>query len=322
MTKNIRKFFKNIYSQELAILERKSLDIIKSSKHGDMPRWRNLYDELPDVNPSFFELDGNVIKIGQRDEIDDVSYAKLYEILRQYMPWRKGPYSIFGINIDTEWRSDIKWDRFKDGISDISGRKILDIGAANGYHSLRALGAGAEFVMGVDPTLLYFMQFQLLNRYLKSDKVNVLPVGVDDIPYNCGYFDTVFSMGLLYHRRSPFDHLIQIYSFLKSGGELVLETLVVDGPQGYALTPRDRYAKMSNLWFIPSVETLLNWLKKCRYVDLKVSDISKTTSDEQRVTDWMTFESLNDFLDPLNKDITVEGYPAPRRAVVLAKKPQ
>jgi len=50
-------------------------------------------------------------------------------------------------------------------------------------------------------------------------------------------------------------------------------------------------------------------------------DVTDTTIDEQRSTDWMRFNSLQDFLDPENPSRTVEGYPGPRRATVIAEKP-
>ena len=45
-----------------------------------------------------------------------------------------------------------------------------------------------------------------------------------------------------------------------------------------------------------------------------------TSTDEQRATKWMTNHSLIDFLDPNNKSLTIEGYPAPKRAVFIATK--
>ena len=75
-------------------------------------------------------------------------------------------------------------------------------------------------------------------------------------------FDTVFSMGVLYHRRSPFHHLAELKNCLKPDGELVLETLVIDGKRGEVLVPERRYSKMHNVWFLPSCLTLESWLKR------------------------------------------------------------
>jgi tRNA (mo5U34)-methyltransferase len=51
-------------------------------------------------------------------------------------------------------------------------------------------------------------------------------------------------------------------------------------------------------------------------------DFNKTTTDEQRSTDWMRFHSLPEFLDPENPELTAEGHPAPIRAVFIAEAPK
>jgi len=133
--------------------------------------------------------------------------------------------------------------------------------------------------------------------------------------------DTEFSMGVLYHRRSPLDHLYQLKNQLVSEGELVLETLVVEGDENTVLVPGERYAQMRNVYFIPSALALKNWLEKCGFVDVRIVDSCTTTTEEQRRTSWLTTESLADFLDPNDSSKTIEGYPAPVRAVLVARKP-
>ena len=128
-------------------------------------------------------------------------------------------------------------------------------------------------------------------------------------------------MGVLYHRRSPMDHLLELRETLKSGGQLVLETLVIDGKAGEVLVPQDRYARMGNVWFLPSCSTLEAWLRKMKFRDIEVIDINTTTTEEQRSTEWMRFHSLSNFLDPEDNSKTIEGYPAPRRAVITALAP-
>jgi tRNA (mo5U34)-methyltransferase len=237
-------------------------------------------------------------------------------------PWRKGPFRLFGVDIDTEWRSDMKWARVVSALSDLRGRTVLDVGCGNGYYLYRMKGAGAENVIGVDPYLHFVVQSLIFAHFLGHDALPVLPLAAEQIPDNLEAFDTVFSMGILYHRRSPFEHLFRLKAFLRPGGELVLETLVIEGKEGEVLVPEGRYAKMNNVWFIPSVDELVRWLKRCGFVSIQVADCSVTTPDEQRRTDWMRFESLTDYLDPLYSDRTVEGYPAPRRAVLIAQKPE
>jgi tRNA (mo5U34)-methyltransferase len=233
-------------------------------------------------------------------------------------PWRKGPFDIAGIHIDTEWRSDLKWDRLKDKIQSLEGKRVLDVGCGSGYHCWRMVGAGAELVVGIDPTPLFIMQYWALQKYLQNPKAWVVPLRMESMPAALKAFDTVFSMGILYHRRSPFDHLQELRDALAVNGQLVLETLVIDGKDGEVLVPQERYSKMGNVWFIPSVPTLCSWLKKLKFKNIEVIDVSTTSVEEQRSTDWMTFHSLSDFLDPNDMTKTVEAYPAPRRAIVVA----
>ncbi|MEY2700873.1 MAG: hypothetical protein RIQ52_1628, partial [Pseudomonadota bacterium] len=186
----------------------------------------------------------------------------------------------------------------------------------------RMLGAGAARVTGIDPTMLHVAQFLAIKHLAGGDyPVDVLPIGIEDLPTSMLAFDTVFSMGVLYHRRSPIDHLLELKATMRPGGELVLETLVIKGREGEVLVPRDRYAGMRNVWFIPSAETLKGWLVRCGFHNIRLVDETPTTSQEQRQTDWMRFHSLADFLDPEHPEITREGHPAPLRAIFIANSP-
>ena len=334
---------------------------LADGQHGRLPHWRTLLNTLPTINPSKIELT-NSVTIGQPDDVTTEQLAQLESQLRELHPWRKGPFDLFGLHIDTEWRSDWKWDRVKDGIADLNGRLVLDVGCGNGYHCWRMAGAGAKLVIGLDPFLLYVAQYQAIRHFVGDDvPAYVLPLGVEQLPDGLAAFDTIFSMGVLYHRRSPMDHLIALRDALRPGGELVLETLIIEDSVGEAewnadipvreavavrhypdqknqedqenlrpisehavgkvLVPEGRYAQMRNVWFIPTVPTLLGWLRKCGFVEEQVLDVTPTTVEEQRSTEWMTFNSLPNFLDKEDASLTVEGYPAPVRAVVVAKRP-
>ena len=287
--------------------------------HGTMPLWQKALQRLPQLKPSKMELKTKV-EIGRPEDLVGSTPEEFSEQLQAFHPWRKGPYNLFGVNIDTEWRSDWKWDRVLPHIQSLKGRKILDIGCGNGYHGWRMLGEGADLVVGIDPTLLSVMQFHVVQRYLVGKNHYVLPLGIEDIPADLACFDTVFSMGVLYHRRSPLDHLVELRGCLQPGGELVLETLIVEGEEGTAFMPEGRYAKMRNVWFLPSTKTMLLWLRRCGFKDVACVDISRTSVKEQRRTEWMKFESLADFLDPKDHTKTIEGHPAPLRAIFTATK--
>ena len=225
------------------------------------------------------------------------------------------------MDIETEWRSDFKWERLADAISPLQGRRVLDVGCGSGYHCWRMRGAGASEVIGIDPTPLFVLQFKAIQKYLGDSAVHVLPLTLEQLPPKLHAFDTVFSMGVLYHRRSPIDHLTDLRDTLVSGGELVLETLVVEGDEQTVFVPPGRYARMGNVWFLPSPEALKLWLSKVGFADIQLIDVSQTSIEEQRSTDWMTFHSLTNFLDPEDPNKTIEGHPAPRRAILTAQLP-
>ena len=289
-------------------------------KHGKFSEWQAVLENLPDATATLVDLNQSAIEVGIEADLTAEQHNKLLEQLKQFHPWRKGPFNLFGHYIDTEWRSDWKWDRLKNEIAPLSGRKVLDIGCGSGYHCWRMRGAAADIVLGIDPTIVFVMQYFVMQKYIQDYHVNVLPLGIEDLPADMNCFDSVFSMGILYHRREPKQHLLELKSCLRDEGELILETLVIDESYGDVLAPDGRYAQMKNIWAIPSVKTLESWLEQTGFKNVRCVDVSVTSIEEQRVTDWMQYQSLVDYLDPDDHSRTVEGYPAPRRAIVIAEK--
>ncbi len=304
----------------LNILPKQVATKLSPENHGDFKRWENIVDHLPLLEAEIINLNCASITVEKQNHGNDEHELKA--LLMQLSPWRKGPYHFHGVDIDTEWRSEFKWDRLKDAITPLKGRRVLDVGCGNGYHCWRMRGAGARTVIGIDPSILAVLQYHVTRHFAGEQGVYVLPLRMEDLPKNLNGFDTVFSMGVLYHRRSPLDHLLDLKSCLRPGGELVLESLIIEGGVHEVLVPEDRYGKMPNVWFLPSCDTLAAWLRRCGYTDIKLIDVSQTTTAEQRQTEWMRFESLQDFLHPQHPELTVEGLPAPSRAIFTAQKPQ
>ncbi len=288
-------------------------------EHGQLHKWQKLLNALPDISPSVVNL-SDTVKIGQKEDLNAEQHQMISDIIEEFHPWRKGPFALFGHEIDCEWRSDWKWQRIVPHISPLKNRHVLDIGCGNGYHLWRMAAEKAKRVIGIDPSQLFWAQFQLFKHYLPQYPLHLLPIGIEHLPAQMisHGFDSIFCMGVLYHRRSPIDFLIHLKSLLRKGGELILETLVIEGDENQVLVPEDRYAQMRNVWFIPSAPALEKWLARTGFKNIELIDVNQTSPDEQRQTKNMTYQSLSDFLDPENNQLTIEGYPAPKRATLIA----
>ncbi len=295
---------------------------LSDRQHGKRVLWQKLLEELPEITATEIDLDRDLLKIGHKKDCSEQQKNQLLSTLKQLIPWRKGPYELFGIHIDTEWRSDWKWQRLQKHIQPLNNRYVLDVGCGNGYHMWRMRAEKAKCVIGLDPSQFFLTQFQLYKHYIGHNQpVHLLPLKSEELPaMQSKGFDTVFSMGVLYHRRSPIDHIAELKGFLRQGGELVLETLVIEGDEQTALIPAGRYAKMRNVWFLPSTAMLVRFLERLGFINIRIVDVTTTSIEEQRVTDWMDFESLEDFLDPNDHSLTCEGYPAPKRAIVICNR--
>ncbi|RDH82350.1 MAG: tRNA 5-methoxyuridine(34)/uridine 5-oxyacetic acid(34) synthase CmoB [endosymbiont of Galathealinum brachiosum] len=322
---NFERLFELLQGTELEpwleTLDEKIQKGLCNDTYGNLAGWKKALKTLPEINAHRVDLNATQITVSAEPPLSESEKEDLKEKFKQLIPWRKGPYLLHGVDVDTEWRSDLKWQRLSSAIKPLEGRTILDVGCGNGYHAWRMRGMGAELVIGIDPSPLFVMQFQAVQHFINDEHVYVLPLGIEAVPDDLKAFDTVFSMGVFYHRKSPIDHLYQLRQCLKPGGELVLETLVIPGDEFQVLMPEDRYAQMRNVWFLPSSKAMIKWLQRCGFKNVKLVDESITGLEEQRSTEWMLFHSLKDFLDPQDSSKTVEGYPAPLRAIFTADAP-
>jgi tRNA (mo5U34)-methyltransferase len=302
-------------------IERRAEDRVTA--HGDYPRWQAALDALPDLFAERIVF-GDTVTVEGPAQADD--RRRLKDALLKLHPWRKGPFELFGVHIDSEWRSDWKWQRVRPFLGYLEGQTVLDVGCGNGYFGWRALEAGAAEVVGIDPSVLFVMQHRAIRRYverLESRPNRMLPLPFEALPPRP--FDLVMSMGVIYHRRDAQAHVARLHACTRPGGRVVLESLIVEGPS--SLHPASqpgadrRYARMRNVHIVPTIEALERWLRGAGYEDVELIDVSPTTQSEQRRTDWMRFESLAEALDSTDPTRTVEGYPAPVRASLVARRP-
>lgn len=284
-------------------------------------KWKNIaplrekLKNLPDIEVKNIILE-DVIKIEGDPTKEQFKYIKDFAL--DLRPWRKGPFDIFGLFIDSEWKSYIKYNLLKPFFN-LEGKSVADIGCNNGYYMFRMLKENPSLLVGFDPSPLFKTQFDFINFYIKSDIVYEL-LGVEHLPYYGKKFDVIFCLGVLYHRSDPIAMLKWLKQGLKKDGEIFLDTFYIEGDEPYALCPAQTYSKIPNVHFIPTIPALKNWCQKAGFEYFEVLAKKETTFEEQRKTDWILGESLEEFLDKKNPSLTVEGYPAPKRVYVKLKR--
>ena len=315
--KDLVNFFDDFLLKKIS---KKCLEINNQAyqvNNGNIPKWSQAIATIDALPKGQVVLKQPYISIHQ----DDIDSKSLKEALQKLRPWRKGPFMINDLMLESEWNGNMKWQRITKHIKPLKNKRVLDVGAGNGYFTLRMAMEGANRALGIEPFLLFNYQFRAIKSMIASPlNALLLPIKLEEMP-KAPLFDTVFSMGVLYHQKDHMEHLHQLQEMMAPDAELVIETLVVEGSEDDILVPRDRYAKMRNVYSIPSIKTLKSWLNDANFNNIRVVDVNKTTTAEQHKTPWIgeNGASLEDFLDPLDDSLTIEGYPAPKRAIVVCE---
>ena len=295
------------------------------NKKNDCRTWKNVEPwyiqlkeackiEKPNLNIDY----GDWFSVGAKEDLTQEEYEVIVQTAKKLIPWRKGPFKIFDLEIDSEWQSNIKYNLIRPFFN-LKDKVVADIGCNNGYYMFRMLEDKPKKLVGFDPSPLTLHQFEFINHFVKSDIVYEM-LGVEHLEYYNHTFDFIFMLGVLYHRADPVGTLKSLARGLNSKGEILIDTFMIDGDEELCLTPNKRYSKIPNIYFIPTIPALKNWLERAGFEDIEVLATTVTTSEEQRKTPWSFDQSLEDFLDENDKTKTVEGYPAPKRVYVKARK--
>lgn len=314
------KIFPTARLDELVRLLGEKKDWINQNKKGFL-RYRQPFTAVKHMRASLCEFSEDTVIIGSRDDISREEHEQVVKVMEGFMPWRKGPFKVFDIDIDAEWRSERKWQRIVGELPDLEGKVIADIGCNNGYYMFRMIPYKPKFILGLEPYLHHYATFRTLNSFAGCDNLRIELLGIEHLNLLPDCFDVIFCLGILYHRQSPIDALRDIHSSLKPGGVLIIESQAIAGDSPVALFPEKTYAKVPGTWFVPTPGCLKNWLSRCGFTDVTQFCSHPMSNMEQRRTKWMCFESYDDFIDPADCHKTVEGYPAPWRVYFKARRP-
>ena len=298
---------------------RKKQAWINQPKKGFL-RYREPLQRVRNLRASTVDCSGDSVRIGKKSDLTTKEYAQVLQLLRSFIPWRKGPFSVFDIPIDAEWQSQRKWDRLLKGLPELRDKIIADIGCNNGYYMFRMAAHQPRLVLGFEPYVQHYYTFSALNGFAGLDNLFIDLLGIEHLPLFPEVFDVIFCLGILYHRPSPIDSLRDLHAALKPGGCLLIESQAINIEQPMALFPATTYAKVPGTWFVPTPSCLHNWLHRVGFTKIKCFCLHPMSSKEQRQTDWMLFESYEDFIDKQNPEFTIEGYPAPWRVFFKATR--
>ncbi|MBU1710848.1 MAG: tRNA 5-methoxyuridine(34)/uridine 5-oxyacetic acid(34) synthase CmoB [Proteobacteria bacterium] len=319
MHNNYIEYLNTPHQEKIRLLQEENDKWLALPKKG-ITRYLEPLRELSHIRAKHLDVSGDVVKIGARDELTSADQQKIHTAMRNFMPWRKGPFEIFGLEIDSEWQSQRKWNRVLPVLPDLEGKIIADIGCNNGYYMFRMAAFKPKYVIGFEPYLHYYFTFKTLNTFAGLDNLFIERMGVEQIGLFENSFDVVFLMGILYHRSSPVETLKDIFTAMRPGGTLIVESQGIPGNDPMAIFPEERYAKVPGTYFVPTAACLKNWMTRSGFTEVEIFDHHPMTNTEQRRTQWMEFESYDDFIDPKDPTRTIEGYPAPIRVYLKGKK--
>ncbi|MCA8959005.1 MAG: tRNA 5-methoxyuridine(34)/uridine 5-oxyacetic acid(34) synthase CmoB [Planctomycetes bacterium] len=311
------RFEDRLEATEIRALRRQRRPSLESPELAEI---RTAVSRSPEVETAHRIFDRPVVEIGRTSEIAPEASTRLLEALRAFVPWKKGPFRVFGHGIDAEWRSDRKWSRIESVMSPLAGRRIADVGCHNGYFMFRMAAHEPELVVGFEPMAKHALAFDLLQKYARVPSLAYELLGVEHLHHYPCFFDTVFCLGILYHHRDPLGLLEKVHRSLAPGGEIIVDCQGIVGEEPVAWMPPGRYARARGVWFLPTRSCLQNWLRRSRFVDVDTFYAAPLSTAEQRRTEWAPIDSLAEFLDPHDPTRTVEGHPAPWRIYARARK--
>lgn len=285
-----------------------------------LARFAAAYAEISAFKTRHTVFNHEVVEIGEASELDEDAKRKIVECLQAFKPWKKGPFRLFGHHIDAEWQSQLKWQRFAPHLGELRGKIIADIGCHNGYYLYRLAAYDPRLVIGFEPNPKLWYTFHFLQRFAQRPELAFELLGVEELGCYPQFFDVIFCLGILYHHHDPIGLLRLMHQSLRRKGRLFIDCQGIPGEEAVALMPVARYAGAGSTWWLPTLSCLVTWLKRVNFKEVRCLYAAALSSEEQRATVWAPLASLEAFIDPQDAGKTIEGYPAPWRFYLEARK--
>lgn len=109
--------------------------------------------------------------------------------------------------------------------ADLSGKRVLDIGSADGFYTLEFARRGATEVVAIDPWKKHIGRIKWLKNYFDLQNITPVEGRIEDLTIEAyGRFDLVFMLGLLYHLKDPLRGLEAVSQL---SGVLYLESISI-----------------------------------------------------------------------------------------------
>jgi tRNA (mo5U34)-methyltransferase len=131
-----------------------------------------------------------------------------------------------GVTTKGTYNPDGLWKRLHLG-GEIAGKRVLDLGARDGFFSFQCERLGAE-VVAIDYVSKEGTGFALAAE-LRQSSAEFLNRNIYDLrPSAIGTFDIVLMLGLIYHLPDPYLALEIVRSLVKTGGTVFVESTCID----------------------------------------------------------------------------------------------
>lgn len=193
---------------------------------------------------------------------------------------RKGWYHSIELNDGTVLDGVISLETLKSRLAhmpipvDLQGRRVLDIGAWDGWFSFALEKRGADVVALDCVELETFVRA----RSLLESKVEFREMDVMDLsPSALGYFDIVLFLGVLYHLKHPLLALEKVCELTRDLA--IVESHVSDAGARQSGIPTlefyetDELGRQFDNWFGPTIDCLLAFCRTAGFARVELIDL-------------------------------------------------